>query len=316
MRLNSYFVPLILALILHGVVLFILADVWFEPEREHIKVPRHVNAQIVDLKTLASYTAKKREAEAAQKRAAKNKAAADAKRNAATEAKRKKAIADKKRADIARKKAAEKKQKEIARKRAAEKKRKLKAKKTAEKKKQDLARKKAAESKRAKDLAAKKRAKDKADTAAKAEAERQRKSAEKLAKEQRVAEEAARAQAREDALAKAIAEEAALMAEEENLQSAMSYEAYIRESISRYWRRSPNARNGMVVELSIRLLPSGEVDDAFVSKSSGDDRFDRDAIRAVLRAESFPELRNLDPVVFDRYYRKFKMVFRPEDLRY
>jgi colicin import membrane protein len=71
----------------------------------------------------------------------------------------------------------------------------------------------------------------------------------------------------------------------------------------------------MVVELSIHLLPSGEVDDAYVSKSSGDDRFDRDAVRAVMKASSFPELRKLDPVVFDRYYRKFTMVFRPEDLR-
>ena len=208
---------------------------------------------------------------------------------------------------------------------AADKKRKqeIARKKEAEKKRKAEEAKRKAEAKRQKELAAKKAAEKKAAEEARkrAEAERKRKEQERIAAEKkRKAEEDARRKAaaekaRQDALAVAMAEEEALLAEEEGRQSAQSYESYVRDLISSNWRRSASARNGMVVELSIHLLPSGEVDDAYVSKSSGDDRFDRDAVRAVMKAERFPELQKLDPVVFDRYYRKFTMIFRPEDLR-
>lgn len=316
MKLNSYLFPALLALLLHGVVFFILADVWFEPEKEIRRVPRHVNAQIVDLKSITTSADRKRQAEAAKKRANDQ-----AKQKKQAEQKRKKVAAEKKRQkEIARKKAVDKKRKQdAAKKQAAEKKRKqeIAQKKAAEKKRK-------ADAKRQKELAAKTAADKKAAeerARQKAEAEKKRKEQDALAAEQRKkaeAEERRRAaadKARQSALASALDEEEAQLAAEEGHQAAVSYEAYVREQISRYWRRSASARNGMIVELSIRLLPSGEVDDAFVSKSSGDDRFDRDAVRAVMKAASFPELQKLDPVVFDRYYRKFTMIFRPEDLR-
>lgn len=320
MKLKSYLLPALMALLLHGAVFFVLADVWFEPEKTVVKVPRHVNAQIVDRKSITTSADRKRQADAQKRKAD------DAKRKKIAQEKRRKAAAEKKRKqEIAREKAAaEKKRKqEVARKKAeAEKKRKQEvARKKAEaekKRKQEVARKQA-EAKRQQELAAKqaaekKAAEEKARQEA-AEAESVRQEQERLAAEKQRREEAAQ-KARDAALAAALAEEEAQLAEEEGHQAALSYEAYVRDQISRYWRRSPNARNGMVVELSIHLLPSGEVDDAYVSKSSGDDRFDRDAVRAVLKAASFPELQSLDPVVFDRYYRKFTMIFRPEDLRY
>ena len=59
MKLNSYFVPALLALLLHGAVFFVLADVWFDQEKEVRRVPRHVSAQIVDLKTVTTQADKK-----------------------------------------------------------------------------------------------------------------------------------------------------------------------------------------------------------------------------------------------------------------
>ncbi|MGB0468874.1 MAG: cell envelope integrity protein TolA, partial [Pontibacterium sp.] len=204
-----------------------------------------------------------------------------------------------------------------AAKKAADKKRKQLAAKNAAEKKQALARKKAEDAKRKKVQADKKAATEAKKAKAKAEAEKQRLEKAKLAEKARLAAEAkAREQARKDSLAQTIANEEALLEEEEALRSAMSYEAYVRDLISRHWRISPSARNGMKVELSIHLLPTGEVDNAYISQSSGDARFDRDAVSAVLRTARFPELQALDPVVFDRYYRKFTMIFRPEDLRY
>ena len=48
----------------------------------------------------------------------------------------------------------------------------------------------------------------------------------------------------------------------------------------------------------------------------GNGAFDRSAINAVEKAGSFPELKNLPPREFERTFRRFSLLFRPEDLRY
>jgi TonB family protein len=117
-------------------------------------------------------------------------------------------------------------------------------------------------------------------------------------------------------LAEAIeAEEArtvAVTAEE----MATSYAALIRDTVVSYWSRPPSARNGMEAVLAIQLVPTGEIVSVSVLRSSGSVAFDRSAINAVEKAGSFPELRNLPPREFEQTFRRFQLLFRPEDLRY
>ena len=115
-----------------------------------------------------------------------------------------------------------------------------------------------------------------------------------------------------DALAAEDAMTVAVTAEE----MAASYAALIRDTVSGYWRRPPSARNGMEVLLSVQLVPTGEVVAVNVLRSSGNEAFDRSAISAVERASSFPELRNLPNKEFEDTFRRFQLLFRPEDLRY
>ena len=86
--------------------------------------------------------------------------------------------------------------------------------------------------------------------------------------------------------------------------------------ITQNWRRPPSARNGMEVLLIISLVPTGEVVGISVSSSSGSTAFDRSAIAAVERVARFPEVTALSISDFERYFRRFPLRFKPEDLRY
>ncbi len=115
---------------------------------------------------------------------------------------------------------------------------------------------------------------------------------------------------------------AALDAEEEYVaeataeEMAASYASLIQQTVVNDWSRPPSARNGMEALLQIQLIPTGEVVSVSVLKSSGNGAFDRSAINAVEKAGSFPELKNLPPREFERTFRRFRLLFRPEDLRY
>jgi TonB family protein len=116
---------------------------------------------------------------------------------------------------------------------------------------------------------------------------------------------------------------AALAAEEETVEVAVtaeqmsaSYAALIRDTVVNYWSRPPSARNGMEALLAIQLVPTGEIVSVSVLRSSGSTAFDRSAINAVEKAGSFPELKNLPPREFEKTFRRFQLLFRPEDLRY
>lgn len=99
-------------------------------------------------------------------------------------------------------------------------------------------------------------------------------------------------------------------------EMATSYAALIRDTVVNYWSRPPSARNGMETVLAIQLVPTGEIVSVSVLRSSGSVAFDRSAINAVEKAGSFPELRNLPPREFEQTFRRFQLLFRPEDLRY
>ena len=108
--------------------------------------------------------------------------------------------------------------------------------------------------------------------------------------------------------------EAAEQADEDE-QVAMSYMTYIKQSIEQNWSRPPSARNGMQVSLRIELIPDGTVTNVNITTPSSSPAFDRSAIAAVKRAENFPELQELEPRVFEQFYRRFTLIFKPKDLR-
>ena len=92
------------------------------------------------------------------------------------------------------------------------------------------------------------------------------------------------------------------------------YAGIIKRIISQNWQIPPSARNGMMTEVRLQLVPTGEVVAVNIIQSSGNDVFDRSVLQAVERADRFIELQDLDNTVFERNFRTFTLVFRPEDL--
>ena len=110
------------------------------------------------------------------------------------------------------------------------------------------------------------------------------------------------------------AEIAASGAGEPSLRDVVA--ATIQASVVNRWTRPPSARNGMVSILSIQLVPTGEVVGVSVLQSSGNTAFDRSAMTAVERTGRFPEVAKLDDRTFEANFRRFQLIFKPEDLRY
>lgn len=200
--------------------------------------------------------------------------------------------------------------------------------------------KKAQSAKKVVDLAAKRReqarlkavAKKKRLAKEKAERERLRKLAEKkqreldadkkkqlaLAEQKRqelIKRQAQQKLAQEAAFADALAEEAGMIQAQEQAITAQSYVALMAQQIEQNWSRPPSARRGMKCELRIQLVPTGEVINVTIVKSSGNGSFDRSAEQAVKRVGRFDTLRDVPADVFEQYFRQLTLVFNPQDLR-
>jgi len=178
---------------------------------------------------------------------------------------------------------------------------------------QKKARAKAAEKKLAlkkkREKEAKRKAKEKADAKKKAE---QKKKA--LAEKRRKREQERKLQ-QEAEFKKALEEEQQLLLEESYNEQAQSYAALIRNTVEQKWSRPPSARNGMRCLLAISLVPSGRIVDVNVVQSSGDAAFDRSAVKAVQKVDTFSEIKSMPIGLFEREFRQFKLLFQPEDLR-
>lgn len=144
-------------------------------------------------------------------------------------------------------------------------------------------------------------------------AEEARKQAEKKRKEEQ-AREAQRQKMLED-LEKSLQQENLAVSEQILEEEAQSYIELISQRIEQNWSRPPSARNGMNCELLIQLVPTGRVVSVNVVESSGNPAFDRSAELAVQKAESFPEIKDMSPQVFEKYYRRLRLRFNPQDLR-
>ena len=119
----------------------------------------------------------------------------------------------------------------------------------------------------------------------------------------------------EQALASALAEEEAFLAGANDEELASSYADYIFERVAANWSRPPSARRDMEVELLVQLVPTGQVVSVVVVRSSGNTAFDRSAEQAILKVGRFEKLQELPPKVFETYFRKLPLIFRPDDLR-
>ena len=101
---------------------------------------------------------------------------------------------------------------------------------------------------------------------------------------------------------------------EHKQQRVAQYSALIKSLASQYWNRPPSARNNMVAKVRISLSPFGDLLDVALVQGSGNDEFDRSVIQAVKNAAPFPEFKKLERGIFDEYFRRITIRFRPEDL--
>ncbi len=92
--------------------------------------------------------------------------------------------------------------------------------------------------------------------------------------------------------------------------------ALVQRAVINRWTRPPSARNGMRAVIEIALVPTGDVVGVTVLTSSGNTAFDRSAVNAIEKAARFPEVQQLERGLFERDFRRFQLIFRPEDLRY
>ncbi len=113
----------------------------------------------------------------------------------------------------------------------------------------------------------------------------------------------------------ALEAEKQLALDQDNEKLTASYSAYIMERIEANWNRPPSARRGMEVALIIQLVPTGQVINVTMVKSSGSEAFDRSAQQAVHKVGRFERLQQLDAQAFEKNFRKLRLVFRPDDLR-
>jgi colicin import membrane protein len=142
------------------------------------------------------------------------------------------------------------------------------------------------------------------------QAERERQQA---AERERQRQETAQREAAE-AAARAAADAAAQQQMSAENQLVAQYVTLIRDLVSGAWNRPPNARNGMVAVVQLRLTPTGEIINSAIMKSSGSPEFDRSVLQAIDRVGSFPELRDMPTAVFERNFRAINLEFSPEDL--
>lgn len=110
----------------------------------------------------------------------------------------------------------------------------------------------------------------------------------------------------------ALTREAMDLVESVREDNARAYVDEIYETIVANWSRPPSARNDMEAKLLVELLPTGEVLLVTILSSSGNSAFDRSAEAAVRKSRRFrmPD----DQSLFENRFRKFTLLFKPEDL--
>ena len=110
----------------------------------------------------------------------------------------------------------------------------------------------------------------------------------------------------------ALADEAAGLADSAIENAAMDYIHAIHRAVVEQWSRPPSARNDMQARLLVELVPSGDLLAVTLTESSGHAPFDRSAETAVRKVGRFDVPK--DRTLFEARFRKFTLLFKPEDL--
>jgi colicin import membrane protein len=307
-----------LALLVHLVLLAVLVfSLDWAPEVKPTSAQKQapVQAIAVDGARLDAELERKRQLQEQQRREAEQ----AAQRKLEAERRRKAELAAQKQAEVERKQQAEleaKRKAEAERKREVEQEARRKAELEAQKRAEAERKRKAAEqeAKRKAELEAKKRA----EVERKRKAEEARRKAELEAKKQaeferkRKAEEAARRKAEAELQARLAAEQERMAAQRRSAMQRMvdEYVQHIRAKVQRSWIRPPATGSNLACTVTVRLIPSGDVVDVGVVRSSGNQVFDQSVKNAVLKASPLPM--PPDPEVMEQF-RTISFEFRPDN---
>ncbi|WP_051524062.1 cell envelope integrity protein TolA [Zymobacter palmae] len=159
------------------------------------------------------------------------------------------------------------------------------------------------------DKAAQEKAKADADAKAKAEKAAQEKAKADAARRKKFAEAAAAAAATDDGVGQ---EQKTRQNAQQAAQAVNGMQALIHKAVEQNWYHLPNEPAGLTVQLSIKLVPStGELKDVSVSRSSGNETFDRNAIQAVHQAAPFSELAQ-QPAAVQKQFQQLTLEFKPD----
>jgi len=86
------------------------------------------------------------------------------------------------------------------------------------------------------------------------------------------------------------------------------------ERISSNWHRPASAKNGMQVTIEIQMARNGAIKQVKVKKGSGDEAFDKSAVKAIQDVKSVPEIAKLSDNVYQAMYVERAVIFTPESL--
>jgi len=212
-------------------------------------------------------------------------------------------------AELDKKKRAADRKKEAARK-AREAKLEAQRKKEEKKKREQEKKRQAAEKKRLAELEKKRKADQKKKEELKKKEEARKREEEKRKKQEKIKQEEARNEAELKKKMEADREARAKAAADR--QSEISkYERLIHTAVERHWKVPSAADETLRCVVEVRTIPSGDVIDVRVIKSSGDTAFDKSVTNAVYRASPLP-VPAAETGYFDDF-RIFNIGFEPRD---
>ena len=96
-----------------------------------------------------------------------------------------------------------------------------------------------------------------------------------------------------------------------SLSEINKYRSLIKEEVTRHWNIPATAHDDLLCEVKVRLIPSGDVVDVKIIKSSGDAAFDRSVEKAVHRAAPL-SVPPLESGLFDEF-REVVFQFEPRN---
>lgn len=91
------------------------------------------------------------------------------------------------------------------------------------------------------------------------------------------------------------------------------FSSVIQSQVISEWKRPQSLNKYLKTELLIRLVPTGEILEIKIIKSSGNEAFDQSSITALESIKRFEGL-EMSNRLFDKHFRNFTLIFSPSDL--